>query len=42
MGHTLHHQGLNLDAELLRGTSRSPDDTPPDPGKGARDAQGPR
>ena len=28
MGHTLHHQGLNLDDELLRGTSRSPDDTP--------------
>ena len=24
MGHTLHHQGLNLDAELLRGTSREP------------------
>ena len=30
MGHTLHHQGLNLDAELLRGTSRSADDTPPE------------
>jgi 3,4-dihydroxy 2-butanone 4-phosphate synthase / GTP cyclohydrolase II len=29
MGHTLHHQGLNLDADLLRGTSRSPDDTEP-------------
>ena len=28
MGHTLHHQGLNLDDDLLRGTSRSPDDTP--------------
>jgi hypothetical protein len=29
MGHTLHHQGLNLDADLLRGTSRSADDTEP-------------
>ena len=28
MGHRLHHQGLNIDAELLRGTSRSPDDAP--------------
>ncbi len=36
MGHTLHHQGLNLDAELLRGTTRSPDDTPGERGKGAR------
>src|SRR5262249_22987204 len=31
MGHTLHHQGLNLDADLLRGTSRSPDDTAVEP-----------
>ena len=31
MGHTLHHQGLNLDEELLRGTSRSPDDAPRPP-----------
>jgi 3,4-dihydroxy 2-butanone 4-phosphate synthase/GTP cyclohydrolase II len=36
MGHTLHHQGLNLDAELLRRTSRSSDDTPPDPGRAPR------
>src|SRR6201987_5154549 len=44
MGHTLHHQGLNIDAELLRGTSRSADDTPSEGSRGAHPggrAQGP-
>ena len=42
MGHTLHHQGLNIDAELLRGTSRSPDDAPqrPRPRAAARGRSG--
>ena len=24
MGHTLHHQGLNVDAEMLRGEGHAP------------------
>jgi 3,4-dihydroxy 2-butanone 4-phosphate synthase/GTP cyclohydrolase II len=36
MGHTLHHQGLNLDKELLHGTSRSEDEAARHDGDGGQ------
>jgi hypothetical protein len=45
MGHTLHHQGLNLDEELLyeerardRAAPGGPPDAPPDGGAGSAGA----